>query len=243
MPDRASAVTTILFTDLVGSTELLSRVGDEEAQRVFRAHHDLLAEAAAAHGGEEVKWLGDGLMVAFASAADAVRCAVAMQQASRRLVQGERLTIRVGLNAGETLRDAADYFGTPVVVARRLCDRADAGQILCTELVAGLLGGRTGISFSALGRLELKGVPEPVATCEVRYEVTTTGLPSGPGLGPRLHPHGLPRRRRPVAPGEREARRPRRAQPAGEGAGARLPLRRRRRAPGPGPAARPPGPS
>src|SRR2546421_11237415 len=92
-----SGVVTILFTDLVGSTELLSRAGDEEAQRIFRAHHDLLAETAAAHGGAEVKWLGDGLMVAFASAADAVAAAIAMQQGSRRPVAGERLRIRVGL--------------------------------------------------------------------------------------------------------------------------------------------------
>jgi class 3 adenylate cyclase len=140
MPE-GSGVVTILFTDLVGSTELLARAGDEEAQRIFRAHHDLLAEAATAHGGEEVKWLGDGLMVAFASAADAVRCAIAMQQDGRRPVQGEHLAIRVGLNAGETLKEAADYFGLPVVVARRLCDRADAGQILCADVVAGLLRG------------------------------------------------------------------------------------------------------
>src|SRR5438105_13961423 len=107
MTERASALVTILFTDLVGSTELLSRTGDEDAQRIFRAHHDLLAEAATAHGGEEVKWLGDGLMVAFSSAADGLSCAIAMQQAARRPVAGEHLAIRVGLNAGEVLRDAA----------------------------------------------------------------------------------------------------------------------------------------
>src|SRR5437899_4113576 len=99
MAEGGSGLVTILFTDLVGSTELLSRAGDEEAQRIFRAHHTLLAETAAAHGGAEVKWLGDGLMGAFLSAADALRCAVAMQQASRRPVAGEQLAIRVGLNA------------------------------------------------------------------------------------------------------------------------------------------------
>jgi class 3 adenylate cyclase/tetratricopeptide (TPR) repeat protein len=168
---EGSGLVTILFTDLVGSTELLSRAGDEEAQRIFRAHHDLISEVASTHGGEEVKWLGDGLMVAFPSALDALRAAVAMQQASRRPVAGERLAIRVGLNAGEALRDAADYFGTPVVVARRLCDRADGGQILCTETVAGLLAGRSGFTFAELGKLALKGVPEPVAACEVRSEL------------------------------------------------------------------------
>jgi class 3 adenylate cyclase/tetratricopeptide (TPR) repeat protein len=166
----ASGLFTILFTDLVGSTELLSRAGDEDAQRIFRAHHSLLAEVAASHKGEEVKWLGDGLMVAFPSAAEAVRAAVAMQQASRRPVEGERLAIRVGLNAGEALRDAADYFGTAVVVARRLCDRAGPGQILCSDLVAGLLAGQTAFSFVDLGAVELKGVPRPVAACEIEYE-------------------------------------------------------------------------
>ncbi len=175
MNEPASSLVTIMFTDLVGSTELLSRAGDEDAQRIFRAHHDLLAEVAGAHRGEEVKWLGDGLMVAFPSAADAVRAAVAMQQASGRTVGGERLAIRVGLNAGETLRDAADWFGTPVVVARRLCDRADAGQIICSAVVASLLDGRSSFGFSDLGDLELKGVSRPVAALAVDYEPETAG--------------------------------------------------------------------
>src|SRR5437764_7573137 len=176
MSESASAVDTILFTDLVGSTELLARAGDEEAQRIFRAHHALLADTAAAHGGEEVKWLGDGLMVAFGSALDALRAAIAMQQASRRPVNGERLSIRVGLNAGETMRDATDYFGTPVVVARRLCDKAEGGQILCTETVVGLLAGRSEFAFTDLGKLALKGVPEPVAASEVRYETAESNI-------------------------------------------------------------------
>jgi hypothetical protein len=76
----------------------------------------------------------------------------------------------VGLNAGEAFRDEADYFGTPVVVARRLCDRASGGQILCSELVAGLLAGRAGFGFSPLGLMELKGVPQPVGALKVVYE-------------------------------------------------------------------------
>jgi len=73
-----SAPVTLLFTDLVNSTELLQRAGDEQAQRIFQAHHRLLKRCVAAHDGQEVKWLGDGLMTVFASPADAVRCAVAM---------------------------------------------------------------------------------------------------------------------------------------------------------------------
>ena len=175
MGETSSGLVTLLFTDLVGSTELLARAGDEEAQRIFSAHHQLLAEAVAGHGGQEVKWLGDGLMVAFPSAADAVSCAIAMQQAGRRPVAGERLAIRVGLTAGEALRDAVDYFGTPVVMAKRLCDRAETGQILCSDLVAGLLAGRPGFNFASVGELDLKGLPAPVTAYEVRYE-TAQGI-------------------------------------------------------------------
>jgi len=163
-------IVTILFTDLVSSTELLQRAGDEDAQRIFAAHHKLLRDAVAVHGGREVQWLGDGLMAAFPSAAEAVRCAIAMQQASRRPAGGERLRIRAGLNAGDALRDESDYFGTAVVVAKRLCDRAESGQILCSSVVAGLLAGRQAFAFEELGKLELKGIAQAVAACEVVYE-------------------------------------------------------------------------
>src|SRR5215469_5604950 len=161
---------TLLFTDLVNSTELLGRAGDEHAQRIFRAHHKLLSDAVAGHGGHEVKWLGDGLMVAFSSAADAVRCAIAMQQGAQRPVAGARLGLRVGLHVGEALRDETDYFGTAVVVARRLCERASAGQIIASALVSGLLAGRSNLNFRDLGALELKGLAAPVPSCEVLYE-------------------------------------------------------------------------
>ena len=169
MTARAQTV-TILFTDLVSSTELLQRAGDERAQRIFKAHHRLLSEAVQAHGGHEVKWLGDGLMVAFDSARDAARCAIAMQHASRRPAAGERLEIRVGLHVGDAFVDESDYFGTSVVIARRLCDKADAGQIFASDLVVRLLDGRHEIIFEDLGALALKGIEAPVHAHEVRYE-------------------------------------------------------------------------
>jgi class 3 adenylate cyclase len=164
-------ITTILFTDLVDSTTLMQRVGDERAQKLFETHHQLLSDAVSAHGGSELQWLGDGLMVAFASTADAVRCAVAMQQAAAQQ-PGERLAIRVGLNVGEVLQQktGSGYFGTPVVVARRLCDQAAAGQILCSQAVSLLLAGRAAFAFREFGAFELKGITEKVGVCEVVYE-------------------------------------------------------------------------
>src|SRR3990172_12503723 len=167
---------TILFSDLVNSTELMQRAGDEDARRIFEAHYQLLRDAVDANGGAEVKSLGDGLMVAFNSAADAVRCATMMQQTSRRPVNGERLASGVGLNAGDALRSERDYFGTAVVTARRLCDRAGPGQILCSALVEGLLAGRQAFSFRDLGDFELKGIAAPVATREVIYDAGQPGL-------------------------------------------------------------------
>ena len=82
--EAAAAVVTLLFTDLVGSTELLSELGDDEAERLRRAHFGLLRDVATAHAGEEVKNLGDGLMVTFPSVVDAVTCAVGIQQAVYR---------------------------------------------------------------------------------------------------------------------------------------------------------------
>src|SRR5262249_14856077 len=170
--DRSDMSTpvTLLFTDLVDSTELLQRVGDERAQRIFRAHHRLLKDTVTAHGGQEVKWLGVGLVTGVASASDAVRGAVAMEQVARRRAAGERLGLRVGLHAGEALREETDYFGTPVVIARRLCEQAQAGQILSSGVVVGLLAGRQAFRFSELGPLELKGLATPITAYEVPYQ-------------------------------------------------------------------------
>ena len=121
MTQPRAAITTILFTDLL-ITELLQQLGDEQGQRLFMQHHKLLSEVVATTSGQELQWLGDGLMAAFPSTSDAVRSAVAMQRASAQPVLGHRLDIRVGLNVGEVLtQDSGGYFGTPLVVARRLC--------------------------------------------------------------------------------------------------------------------------
>jgi class 3 adenylate cyclase len=160
-----SGTVTLLFTDIVNSTELLHRAGDENAQRLFETHHKLLSAAVAADGGHEVKWLGDGLMVAFPSAAAAVRCAIAMQHSA-----GRRAALRLGLHVGDVLKKESDYFGTAVVVARRLCESAGGGQILCSALVAGLLAGRHSLNFRNLGGLSLKGIPTKLDACEVFYE-------------------------------------------------------------------------
>jgi class 3 adenylate cyclase len=167
---------TLLFTDVAGSTELMERLGDDAADRVRREHFATLREASRAHDGTVVKNLGDGLMLAFASALGAVACAVAMQQriaACNEAVGDERMGLRIGVNAGEAICVEGDYFGTPVVVAKRLCDRAQSGQVLVSDVVLTLVGARSGHGFTALGPQSLKGLTDPVDV----FELDWTGAP------------------------------------------------------------------
>src|SRR5919109_3020213 len=153
---------TILFTDLVDSSDLLTRHGDERADEIRRKHFAVLREAITVHGGREVKGTGDGLMVAFSSAVSAVRCAVAMQRTSK-------LGMRIGIDAGEPVEDGQDLFGTCVVVASRLCDASEAGQILVSDIVRQIAAPRVEEGFAQLGPLRLKGIAEPVGAAVVEW--------------------------------------------------------------------------
>jgi class 3 adenylate cyclase/tetratricopeptide (TPR) repeat protein len=165
----AAAVVTLLFTDIVGSTDLYQRLGDEEAEKIRRGHFRLLRDAVVSVGGREVKNLGDGLMVVFESPHEAVSCAVAMQQAVQRHQSADQLAVRVGLHVGEPIREEEDFFGTPVATAKRLCDAADGGQIYASELVRALVGSRGTFEFESVGDLELKGLSEPIRTFKVAW--------------------------------------------------------------------------
>jgi len=180
---------TVLFTDLVGSTELAAGLTQQEADELRRAHFSALRQAVTAAGGTEVKNLGDGLMVVFPIASAALSCGVAMQQAVDRdnRDSGRVLRLRVGISAGEVTREEDDYFGEPVIEAARLCGRADGGQILAAGLVRAMAGRRSSIVCSSLGALDLKGLPEPVETVEVGWESAEDGgAPTAMPLPPRL---------------------------------------------------------
>ncbi len=164
---------TVLFTDLVGSTELAARLGPGGTEALRQTHFGLLRGAVTSAGGTEVKNLGDGLMVAFTSLSRALACAVAMQQAIERHNQrGDvaALAVRIGISTGEATEEDGDFFGDPVVEAARLCAAADGGQILATEVVRLMAGRHATQEFVAVGDLELKGIPEPVPSVEVAWE-------------------------------------------------------------------------
>ncbi len=176
---------TVLFTDMVGSTELLSRLGDERFDGVRRAHIGALRDALAAHDGSEVKSTGDGLMAVFASASDAASAAVTMQQVVERLNQrnpDEAAGLKVGISVGDATSEDGDWFGVPVVEAARLCDAAAGGKTFATEIVRMLAGNRGGHRFDSMGMTQLKGLPEPVGVCEIRWESSQTVTAPLPAL-------------------------------------------------------------
>ncbi|HEX4187386.1 MAG TPA: AAA family ATPase [Solirubrobacteraceae bacterium] len=162
---------TILLTDLVGSTRLATSVGPVRADELREEHFRLLRDAIASCGGREVKNTGDGLMVAFASASAAVRCATLMQQLSERRYRNAEqvLEIRIGLGAGESTVKDGDYFGMPSTEAARLCAQAPAEGILVSAAVRMLAGRTDGIEFEPAGEFELKGFPESVQAFAVPW--------------------------------------------------------------------------
>ena len=163
----AVATVSVVFTDLVGSTALLSRVGEERAEVLRREHFGLLRQAIAEYGGQEVKNLGDGLMVVFNGVTAALDGAVAMQQAVAGRRTDEPMTIRVGVSSGECDVEGGDYFGLPVVEAARLCAKAQSGEILASEFVRMLARSRSTVVLEPVGALELKGLDEPVEAYRV----------------------------------------------------------------------------
>jgi DNA-binding NarL/FixJ family response regulator/class 3 adenylate cyclase len=178
-----AAFVTIMFADLVGSAALFAHRGDEAADAVRREHFAALRRACAEHGGREVKSTGGGLMIAFASAVAALRCAVAMQRATD---PAGPLELRIGLDAGEPLPEGDDLYGTPVIVAARLCDAAEPGEILASEVVCRVAGPRVAEQLQPAGALRLRGLGERVNAHRVRWQ------DDGDALAPE--PHTPPRR-------------------------------------------------
>jgi class 3 adenylate cyclase/pimeloyl-ACP methyl ester carboxylesterase len=166
-PATPASLRTVLFTDLVGHTEMMSRLGDERGRAVLREHETITRNVLNTHGGTEIKTMGDGFMASFSSVTKAVECAIALQRAFAER-EGEPLSVRVGLNAGEPIEEDGDLFGATVILASRIAAKADAGEILVADTVRGLCSGK-GFLFADRGEFLAKGFEEPMRVYEVRW--------------------------------------------------------------------------
>lgn len=174
-PARSSAAfRTVLFTDLVGHTEMMARLGDERGREVLREHEAITREVLRLHEGTEVKTLGDGFLASFTSVTRAVACAVALQRRiedrnrGRDASRGDALQVRIGLHAGEPIEDDDDLFGATVILASRIAAKAGAGEILVGGVVRELCAGK-GFTFGDRGTFVPKGFEEPLKVYDVRW--------------------------------------------------------------------------
>jgi class 3 adenylate cyclase len=148
----------IVFSDIEASSEMAERLGDERWLAVLRRHNEIVREHVAAHGGTEVKSLGDGFMLAFPNGAQAVACAAAIQRAFAQhnaSHPGEPIRVRVGVHAGQAIREGEDFFGKTVILAARIAAEARGGEILVSDAVRRNLGD---MRTDELREAELKGL-------------------------------------------------------------------------------------
>ncbi len=165
---------TILFSDIVGYTELTERLGDLRAHERLTAHNEVLRAQLAAHAGFEVKSQGDGFMVAFAGASRALRCAIAIQRAFAdycRKRPDEPIQVHIGLNTGEVLKDGDDFLGRTVILASRIAGEATSGEILTSSVVKALADGSGEFEFDTPREVALKGVSQPQLVYPVVWQV------------------------------------------------------------------------
>ena len=128
---------TIMFSDIEGSTQLTERLGDQGWMEVLREHNAIVREQIKSHDGFEVKSEGDGFMVAFQSAGSGVGCAVEIQRAlsARNQTASEPVSVRMGLHAGEMVKEGQDFFGKNVIMASRVASQAKGGEILASGVL------------------------------------------------------------------------------------------------------------
>jgi class 3 adenylate cyclase len=162
-PAADPGLRAVMFTDIVGSTEMTARLGDSAALELVRAHDAIVRRGLEAHGGREVKHTGDGIMASFDNVGGAVRAAANIQRrfAAYNAEATESLGVRIGIDAGEPVAEHNDLFGATVQLASRLCSEAEANGIVVSGRVRELCE-EDAVRFVTLGDRRLKGFPEKV---------------------------------------------------------------------------------
>lgn len=152
-PEADSILCTIMFTDIVGSTQMATELGDRKWSELLSAHNAEVRDLLAIHRGAEVKSTGDGFHATFDGPARAIRCAHQLHASLEKL----GLRVRIGLHTGECVVDQDQIEGIAVHIAARVSNLADAGEVLVSQTVKDLVAG-SGIAFSEHGEHELRGI-------------------------------------------------------------------------------------
>ena len=155
--------TTVLITDMEGSTAEMEGRGDTIGMEVIRTHERLVRDVVTAHGGREIKSMGDGFMIAFETPAKGIACALDVQQALQAHNAehpDQPIRVRMGMNAGPVIEEGGDLYGTTVNAASRIAAKARSGQVLVSEAVREGSGAVGDWTFVDRGLYWLKGLRE-----------------------------------------------------------------------------------
>jgi class 3 adenylate cyclase/pimeloyl-ACP methyl ester carboxylesterase len=156
---------TIVFTDIVSSTDLVTKIGDASARDLFIKHDKIVRNQLKKYSGKELQNLGDGFMLSFASSTAAINCACKIQQQISEALP--LIRVRIGINTGEVVRREGKHpFGQAVVIASRIVSKCKGGQILISDIAKQLAAGSR-LSFVERGRFKLKGFDDSIKLFEV----------------------------------------------------------------------------
>jgi len=159
---------TIVFSDIVSSTDLVAQLGDAAARDVFLKHDKIVRDQIKKHGGRELQNLGDGFMLSFESASAAIKCACDIQKEISRNIAS--IKVRIGINTGEVVRREGRHpFGQAVVIASRIVSRAKEEQIFVSDVTRHLASG-SGFPFVERGRFKPKGFTESMKLYEESWK-------------------------------------------------------------------------
>jgi len=167
--EKKASIMTVMFTDMVGSTDMTQARGDVAAQEIVRRHNAIVRTSLAQFSGKEIKHTGDGIMASFASAANAVEASIQIHREVAAHNAGQPnlpLHLRIGLNAGEPIQEEDDLFGVTVQLAARVCAATQSDHTLCTTVVKDLASGKGG-AFDSAGNFALKGFRDKIPLWDV----------------------------------------------------------------------------
>jgi class 3 adenylate cyclase/pimeloyl-ACP methyl ester carboxylesterase len=153
--DHTRMVVTMMFTDIVGSTDRVAAIGDRAWRAVLDRHDDAVRHQLARFSGHLESFTGDGVLATFDGPARAIRCGIAIRDAARQI----GIDVRVGIHTGEVERRGTELAGVAVHLAHRVCETAQPGDVLVSRTVVDLVTGSS-ITFADRGDYELKGLPE-----------------------------------------------------------------------------------
>ena len=180
----------VLAADVVGYSRLIGQDEDGTLARLKSRRKEILHPLVAKHHGRIFKFTGDGVLVEFASAVNAVHCAVELQQAMSAANSGQpadqQIVLRFGVNLGDVVVEGSDLYGDGVNIAARLEAVAEPGGIVVSGTVRDHVGAKANVSFEDIGAQMLKNIAQPVRAYRVGYrstvEPTTTSARDKPSI-------------------------------------------------------------